>query len=128
MNLLLDTHAVIWFMTDDPLLPDSVKHAIEDPNNSCLISMASVWEKSIKHSLHKLQLGKHIGEIFQIIELSGLDVLPITKNHVLKLSDLPFHHRDPFDRMLIAQAISENLVIVTKDPWFENYPAKIQWH
>ncbi len=124
MNILLDTHIVIWFITNDTKLPKRLKRIIEDPNNKCFVSIATYWELSIKYSLGRLNLNSSIEEIFNIIEVSGFDILPITLNHILQLTILEHHHNDPFDRLIIAQSISENLSVISIDNYFPAY--KIQ--
>jgi PIN domain nuclease of toxin-antitoxin system len=124
---LLDTHSLIWFLTDDPHLPKKVKSLIENLDNSCVVSSASLWEIAIKHSLNKIQLKHSLDVLFEIIQQSQIEVITITDNHILASSKLPFHHRDPFDRMIIAQAITENFTIITKDNFFKSYKVKLAW-
>nr|WP_315421707.1 type II toxin-antitoxin system VapC family toxin [uncultured Pedobacter sp.] len=121
MNLLLDTHIVIWFITNDGKLSKKIKNIIEDSNNRCFISIVSYWELSIKYSLGRLDLNSTIEEIFNIIEKSGFDILPITLNHIIQLSKLEHFHNDPFDRLIISQSIIENLHLVSKDNYFPAY-------
>lgn len=127
MNFLIDTHAVIWFITNDDNLPQKTKALIEDTDNKCMVSIASLWEIGIKHSLGRLDLKSNLVKIFQIIEQSGFGALPITPEHILENTGLDFHHRDPFDRIIIAQAISENMAVITKDEQFKHYPVKVIW-
>ncbi|MCF0039321.1 type II toxin-antitoxin system VapC family toxin [Dyadobacter fanqingshengii] len=127
MNLLLDTHAVIWFITDDLRLPRRTRILLEDADNSCFISIATLWEIAIKNSLGRLELHAELKEIFAIIDKTGFELLPITASHILTNAILPHHHHDPFDRIIIAQSIEENLLVVTKDEKFVNYEASIAW-
>ena len=127
MNYLLDTHTVLWFITDDNKLPQKAKELIQNLDNICFVSIASFWEIAIKYALGKLQLTVDLEEIFTIIEDSNLETLPITKKHILRSSKLSFHHRDPFDRLIIAQADHEKLTIITKDKQFLNYEIKTEW-
>ena len=127
MNILLDTHAVIWFITEDPKLPLASKKIIENPENNCFVSMATYWEMGIKHSLDRLNLQNPLERIFEIIEESGFELLPITSSHILTVSELAFHHRDPFDRMIIGQATNEDMKIMSKDAQFKNYSSEIIW-
>lgn len=127
MNLLLDTHAVIWFITEDEQLPRKSKLLIEDKGNACFVSIASLWEMGIKHSLGKLDLKEDIQIIFDLIDQSELILLPITTTHILTSTFLPFQHRDPFDRLLIAQAKTEGLTIIIKDNAFKHYEASLIW-
>ena len=109
MDLLIDTHAVIWFITEDKKLPLKTKQIIENIENNCFVSIATYWEIAIKHSLGRLDLNSGLERIFQIIEETGFEILPITINQILKNAKLEYHHHDPFDRIIIAQAIYENL-------------------
>jgi PIN domain nuclease of toxin-antitoxin system len=127
MDLLVDTHAVIWFITEDQKLPGKTKQIIENIDNNCFVSIASIWEIAIKHSLGRLDLNTDLKRIFQIIENSGFELLPITVAQILINAGLKYHHSDPFDRIIIAQAICENLQIVSKDEQFVNYNVPIVW-
>ncbi|MGB6084136.1 type II toxin-antitoxin system VapC family toxin [Moheibacter sp.] len=127
MNYLIDTHVVLWFITNDEKLPDSIKEIIGNKENQCFISIASYWEIGIKTSIGRLELNADLESIFKIIENSGFDALPITQQHILKNSTLNFHHQDPFDRILIAQALSEDLTIISKDNLFKKYEVSLIW-
>jgi PIN domain nuclease of toxin-antitoxin system len=115
MDLLLDTHSLIWFLNGDEKLSTKAKLAIEDSANSKIISIASIWEIAIKISLNKLRFPNGFKHLLDLIEDNGFDILPITFDHAIALSTLEFIHRDPFDRILIAQCLIEKLTIVTKD-------------
>jgi PIN domain nuclease of toxin-antitoxin system len=126
MKLLLDTHIFIWW-ADQPerLSPDALS-ALEDEANELLLSVASVWEMQIKIQLGKLKLGLALKELIKNQqETNDLTVSPVTLTHVLALDALPFHHKDPFDRLLIAQSIAEKLTLVSADPQFSPYPVKL---
>jgi PIN domain nuclease of toxin-antitoxin system len=127
MNLLLDTHAVIWYITDDFRLPNRTRALLEDTGNDCYISIATLWEIAIKSSLGRLELNTELKEIFTIIDKTGFELLPITASHILANADLPHYHHDPFDRIIIAQSIEENLTVITKDEKFGSYEASIAW-
>lgn len=127
MTILLDTHAVIWFITNDPKLPLASKLMIEDISHNCFVSLASYWEMSIKYSLGRLELNTSIERIFEIVEESGFEILPISASHILTSSKLPFHHRDPFDRLLIGQAINEQMKLMSVDSQFSNYQVDLVW-
>lgn len=127
MNCLLDTHAVIWFITDDPKLPQSIKSQIELGKNEFFVSMVSFWEISIKVGLGKLTLEVDLSEIFSLVGNYHFSNVTLKQSHILLYSKLPLYHRDPFDRMLIAQGIEENYTIVTKDKEFSQYPVKTLW-
>ena len=127
MNLLIDTHALIWFITDNEKLPLKTKQIIENRENNCYVSIATYWEIGIKKSIGRLDLYSDLETIFQIINETGFETLPITTNQILKNANLEFHHQDPFDRIIIAQSLIENMTIITKDSQFENYNVPIIW-
>lgn len=127
MDLLLDTHSLIWFLDGDNKLSDKVKIAIEDSNNTKAVSIASVWEIAIKISLDKFRFEKGLKHFLSMIEDNGFVILPITFEHALFLSTLEFIHRDPFDRLLIAQCKVDNLVLATKDDNIKKYNVKTIW-
>lgn len=111
-RLLLDTHVVLWALDDHPKLASEARSAITDPANEVFVSAASIWEIAIKRALGKLQAPYNI---VSWIEASGFLELAVTSFHAEQAGDLPFHHRDPFDRMLVAQAQAEGLILVTAD-------------
>jgi PIN domain nuclease of toxin-antitoxin system len=114
MKLLLDTHALLWFMGDDSQLSTAARSYIENPVHEKFVSAASLWEIALKLSLEKLKLPRPFGEVFpQQLEVNGFELLPISCAQLNQLAALPFHHRDPFDRLLIAQALTEGMIIVT---------------
>lgn len=127
MNLLIDTHAVIWFITEDSKLPLKTKKIIENTENNCFVSIATYWEIAIKHSLGRLNLDTELENIFRIIEKTGFEILPITTNQILINAGLPHHHQDPFDRIIVAQAIHDDLKIVSKDGQFKKYQVSLIW-
>jgi PIN domain nuclease of toxin-antitoxin system len=128
MRLLLDTHALLWFISNDSQLSSPARQHIENPVNEKFVSAASLWEITIKLSLEKLKLPRPFGEVFpQQLEVNGFELLPITCAQLNFLVKLPFQHRDPFDRLLAAQALADDLTIVTRDPEFLKYSVKILW-
>lgn len=128
MKLLLDTHAFIWWYNEPDRLPQQVLSACQDTSNSLVLSVASVWEMQIKSQLGKLRLNAPLTEIIRHQqEQNQLQILPITLPAVFALSDLPMHHRDPFDRLLIAQAKVDQLQLVSNDGQFQHYPVSIFW-
>lgn len=128
MRLLLDTHAFLWWIADDPRLSPRARSAIATRKDQCFFSLASGWEIAIKVSLHKLAFAAPVDRFIpEQLAANGFDVLPIEFAHVARVSRLPFHHRDPFDRLLIAQALGERLVIVSADPVFRRYGVKRVW-
>ncbi len=118
MRLLLDTHVAIWFFEDPALLSDDARAAIEDPGNALFLSAASVWEWALKLSLGRISMpaALDVGAI-----RAGVEELPVTWAHGRAAAALPPVHRDPFDRMLVAQALTEDLVLVTRDPLIRRY-------
>jgi PIN domain nuclease of toxin-antitoxin system len=127
MNLLVDTHAVIWFITEDKRLSKKAWDLISDSENNCFVSIASLWEMGIKHSLERLDLNVNLQRIFELIDQSGFVLMPVTPAHILTNATLYFHHRDPFDRLMIAQAKTEGLYLVSKDQMFKDYPITVLW-
>lgn len=127
MDLLLDTHAFLWFAEDSADISEKVKSEIEDMQNRCFVSIASLWELSIKLSLNKLEFNSSFDIIPELLNNNNIEILPVQFRHLRQLLILPFHHRDPFDRMILSQAITENLVLVTKDGIFEKYTSNIIW-
>lgn len=128
MRLLLDTHTFLWWLADDPALSEKARTAIADGRNECFLSMASCWELSIKSSLGKLRLSQPV-ERFIPEEMSsnGFHLLDIEFRHVAKVESLPFHHRDPFDRLLVAQALLEKMTLVSCDSALSAYGVKLIW-
>jgi len=127
MNILLDTHTLIWAVTLDKHLTQRNRRILENADNRCLVSVASLWEMGIKYSIGKLKLKHDLKEIFEIIETTGFEILPITVEHILINSSLPLHHRDPFDRILVSQAMADGLSIMSTDEVFKHYNVKTVW-
>lgn len=125
MRILIDTHILIWQLEDDKRLSAFHGDLIEDQNNSILISIASFWEIAIKASRGKLSLARPIEDIFIGIGQTTSSILPIEPEHTLQVSKLPFHHGDPFDRMIIAQAMTEAIPIISTDDSFANYSVEL---
>ncbi|MBN3908839.1 MAG: type II toxin-antitoxin system VapC family toxin [Nostoc sp. NMS1] len=126
MRQLLDTHIFIWFVMGDPRISITLRSQIE--NNENLLSIASVWEMAIKHSIRKLNFGLAFDEfIEQQIIRNGIELLPITIDHITVVATLPLHHRDPFDRILIAQSIVEDIPLLSADKIFDAYPIERLW-
>jgi PIN domain nuclease of toxin-antitoxin system len=128
MDFLLDSHTIIWFFQDDPLLSGRARSLIEDPVNRKWVSIASCWEIAIKVGLGKLKLGEPTRPYLErAIVRSNFDWLPITLEHATEVESLPPHHKDPFDRLLIAQAIVEGIPIISVDAAFDAYPVQRVW-
>ncbi len=127
-SLLLDTHAMLWFFWDDPRLSRTAKALIEDPSNRKLVSIASCWEVAIKVGLGKLDLGERTRSFLpREISRNNFELLPITLGHATMVEGLVAHHRDPFDRLLVAQAMVEQLPLVGIDVIFDDYGVKRIW-
>ena len=128
MKYLLDTHSLVWFFAGHPNLSNKVREIMEDDNHQKLISLVSVWEMGIKQSKGKFNLSLPLEDyINNKIKLEDFDLLPIKLNHVSLITSLPFHHNDPFDRLLIAQSIIENIPILSKDIAFDAYDVNRLW-
>lgn len=128
MNLLLDTHAFIWWDSDPGRLSEKALSYIQNGENQILLSVASVWEMQIKAQLGKLTLQKPLAELVTAQQsVNGIELLPIQLSHVLALDSLPLHHKDPFDRLLIAQAHAENAVLVSQDALIAQYSVELIW-
>lgn len=128
MRLLLDTHALLWFYFADPKLSAAARAAIEAPENVKFVSAATHWEVAIKVGLSKLGLNEPFPDFVQhAIHDQGFLLLPVEPRHSAALIALPLHHRDPFDRMLVAQALVEGLPVVTCDPALALYPITRAW-
>ncbi|MDR3275625.1 MAG: type II toxin-antitoxin system VapC family toxin [Treponema sp.] len=127
MDYLVDTQSFIWFVEDDERLPQRIKAVMEQDDARLLVSIASLWEMTIKVSLGKLLLSGTLETIFDRLEQNGFDVLPTGTEHLITLSTLALTHRDPFDRIIIAQAISADIPVISSDDVFAMYPVKRVW-
>jgi PIN domain nuclease of toxin-antitoxin system len=128
VKVLLDTHAFLWFVWGDPRLTTAAETAISDPLNDLMLSLASCWEMAIKASIGKLTLDVPTREfVLRETAANNLNLLTITLDHVTAVQDLPKHHRDPFDRLLAAQAQIEKLAIVSSDGIFDAYGIARMW-
>ncbi|MCW5210336.1 type II toxin-antitoxin system VapC family toxin [Desulfobulbus sp. N3] len=128
MNILLDTHAFLWWITDDAQLSETARRLIKDNGNTLYWSAASSWEVGIKYALGRLPL-PDAPEIFLAQELAGnqIESLPITDRYAFQAGRLPRHHKDPFDRMLIAQAMTDSLILLSCDSFFDLYDVQVMW-
>ena len=128
MRILLDTHAFLWWVNAAPALPRRARAAIANPRNQCWLSLVSCWEMAIKTSLGKLTLAGGVERFIpEQMALNGFHELPIEFRHVSRVARLAFHHRDPFDRLLVAQAVEEGLPIVSADHVFAAYGVQRIW-
>ena len=121
MPLIIDTHVFIWFISGSSELNKSNRDLIEDEKTQIFISIASLWEISIKNSLGKLEIRGGYKAVLLEIEKNNISILPIEFNHTLFQNKLPFHHKDPFDRMIASQAIIQNLDVISDDKIFDMY-------
>lgn len=128
MRVLLDTHAFLWFITGDARLSGHARQVLSTGGNQVLLSVASVWEIAIKVAIGRLPLTLPLDAFIpdQLL-LNRIELLPISLEHALQVAHLPPHHRDPFDRLLIAQAIREGIPLVSADQAFDAYPVQRSW-
>nr|WP_246345336.1 type II toxin-antitoxin system VapC family toxin [Conexibacter arvalis] len=122
--MLLDTHAALWWLADDPRFGDAAAAALEDPGNDVLLSAAVVWEVAIKRSLGKLRAPS---DFAATLVRGGVRELPVSAAHATVVEQLPWHHRDPFDRMLVAQATVEGATLVSRDGALASYGLPVVW-
>lgn len=128
MKLLLDAHAFIWWDSEPNRVSPNALAQCQNRANELWLSVASVWETQVKLQLGKLRLSLPLAKLIESQQrTNGLQVLPITLAHVLAIEQLPDHHKDPFDRLLIAQANVEGAVLISHDPFFAKYPVKVVW-
>ena len=128
MKLLLDTHTFLWWITDDPQLSTKARELIGDGHNILYWSAASSWEVSIKYALGRMPLPEAPEQFLPAeIEKNRLELLPIIDAHAFQAGQLPHHHRDPFDRMLVAQAQVESLALLSNDQQLNHYNVEIRW-
>lgn len=125
MRILLDTQVLIWYLDGNQKLARPSRHLIIDPNNAVFVSIASLWEIAVKTSIGKLKVSRSLADILPMLHNQSIDLLQIMPGHVLQAATLAFHHRDPFDRMLIAQAQVEFLTVMSHDAIFGKYGIKV---
>ena len=126
-NYLLDTHTAIWFFNGDDLLSETAKLAILDSSNSKYLSIFSAWELAIKIGLEKLDFSGKTAGFLRLADTNGFIVIPIKATHLTAFESLPFIHRDPFDRLLIATALAENMTLITADDNIAKYNIPQVW-
>jgi PIN domain nuclease of toxin-antitoxin system len=127
MNFLLDTHTFIWFAEASVNLSPKAMQLIEELDNNIYFSIASIWEMGIKYNIGKLQLTKPFNQIYTDLAQNNIKILALDFSHVLQYTQLELHHRDPFDRIIIAQSIVENLEIISRDKNFDDYDITRIW-
>lgn len=125
MRCLLDTQAVIWMLENDPKLSENAPLVIKDAQNELYASIVSLWEMTIKRSLGKLNIKPSLDNIQQELWRIQIPILPVEVSHLKKLQSLPYHHKDPFDRLLISQSLTESLI--SSDGEFDKYEIKVLW-
>lgn len=121
MNILLDTHITLWAIDDSPRLPAQARELISNPRHAIWTSVASLWEIAIKHSRNRDDMPIGSADALKYFQLSGYRILPIQAEHTLMVETLPLHHKDPFDRILIAQALAEPMRLLTHDALVAKY-------
>lgn len=127
MKILLDTHTAIWFLNGDCDLSETAKSNILNKRNAKYISIASVWELAIKVGLKKLRFNGGTKGFIELLEDNGIKIIPISAKHLFELECLPMFHRDPFDRIIISTAISEKMILISKDNNINSYSVKTLW-
>ncbi len=128
MKLLLDTHTFLWFIAGSASLSADARSLIEDAEHEKFVSIVSIWETAIKVSIGKMSLSAPFDVLFpHQLEINGFELLPVKIEHTSVVTSLPFHHRDPFDRLLIAQAIEEEMELVSIDEFFDDYGVTRLW-
>lgn len=128
MNALIDTHVFVWMVTDPTRVTPTMRNYLADPDYTIYLSVASVWELVIKAATGKLSLGRPVADsVAQQLAENPLKLLTVSSAHALRVAELPLIHRDPFDRMLVAQALVEDAVLLTVDPDIRQYPVRTDW-
>lgn len=126
-EVLLDTHAFLWGLRDAPDLSPTARDLLQRPDRIKVLSLASAWEMAIKAGLGKLRLTSPLGQMLDIARQTGLRLAPIELIYILRVETLPWHHRDPFDRLLVAHCLVESMPILSNDPLFDTYGIKRLW-
>lgn len=128
MKYLLDTHTLLWFLADDKKLSRRARQLIENSSHESVFSVASLWEIAVKTGLGKLELDRPFDQMFpDELHLNQIEILDITVDSLIKLINLPYHHRDPFDRMIIAQGLVEGFPIISVDTGYDAYGVDREW-
>jgi PIN domain nuclease of toxin-antitoxin system len=127
MNILLDTHTFLWYLQDSKELSSKAAEILEDSSNNLWLSIASLWEISIKLGLGKLTLRNSFSDLEAVLQQLKIEVLPISFSDTERYLNLPLHHRDPFDRILVAQSMNHSLVLISRDLAFDDYNIQRLW-
>lgn len=127
MKYLLDTHVLIWLLNGDNVLSKNVLEIIKNPKLELFVSIVSFWEISIKRSLGKFDISYSTRDLINETKNSGIKIIGVEPNHIFNLEELSLHHRDPFDRLIIAQSKAENMLLISKDEIFDKYISSRIW-
>jgi len=127
IKYLLDTHVVLWIAENSPMLSESAKAAVLDKSAEKYVSIASAWEIAVKLGTNKLSILGGLPEFFKILDENGFKILPVEREYLLQLGQLPDHHKDPFDRLLVATSIVENITLITADEQIKKYGLLCLW-
>lgn len=127
MKYLIDTQILIWMIIDIQKIPDNINKIIKDSRNEIFVSSVSIWEIAIKKSIGKLTFPFELKKIREVIKNMNINILDINTEHLINVAELPFHHKDPFDRLIISQAMIDKLPIISSDNNFPLYNIKIIW-
>jgi PIN domain nuclease of toxin-antitoxin system len=127
LSYLLDTHTLIWYLESNPKLSTGVLEILEKKDSICFVSMASLWEIAIKSSLGRMEQAFHPENLEEVLMVFEIPILPIQLPHLQTLMQLPMHHNDPFDRLLLAQAQTENMVFLSRDDRCKKYGIEMVW-
>jgi len=127
MNYILDTHVVLWMVLDSEKLPNTIREIVSDNSNHKFVSIATLWEISIKNRIDKLPLPQGLSAIFSEVEALGIGIFGVERNHIKTYNKLPLLHRDPFDGIIIATALCENATIITADKNIQKYDVSWFW-
>ncbi|MCL1998915.1 MAG: type II toxin-antitoxin system VapC family toxin [Turicibacter sp.] len=127
MKYLLDTHVALWYLEQSPRLSKNIEQTIDDAENDIFVCAISLWEVAIKVNLGKLDLRLTLAELFELVEIRNFRIIPIEYKHMLTLLNLPYHHKDPFDRLIIATALAEQLTIISADKNIQRYDVPWIW-
>jgi len=127
MKLLLDTHTFLWWDSEPEKLSRRALELCQNPENMIVLSVASIWEMQIKIQLGKLKIKMPLAEMIEQQQQNGIEILPVEASHIFAVESLPNYHKDPFDRLIVAQAIVEDAILVSADPLISQYPVTVEW-
>ena len=127
MRLLLDTHAFIWWDREPDKLSDLADASCQNEENALCLSVASIWEMQVKLGIGKLHFGRSLEQVIEDQIANGMEILPVKLSHLWRLAEIPRIHGDPFDRLIIAQALTEDMFLVSADRVFSEYPVRVLW-